>query len=555
MKIHYLSRCRKFGLLYGFLAFLLLGIFTIFSGLSAQADTFVLGLTNLVEGPSAGRDSIVLGASSITSAWTNSANDSWLHLDETNESGEGSTNIVFTFDTNTGDTRTGSLTIAGQTATVTQAAVTYASISNYLSFLTIPPFVTTPKNQAGNVQNGMTLDEAGNLYFVYAASPFSGVAMVVPTNNSLMQLISYPNNVTMGVVSDHQGNLYYASGDSGTNVLVWNLANSNSAVVISNGLIDASTLNMDGFGNLYILDYSANCSVKKWVPTNGTLSTVMTNLGGTASMAVDAAGNVYNIFYNAGNYISKWNASTGTETVLFSNVPGDPNRLAVDGSGNLYATGLQGIYEFNVVNGTTNLLATNNGFVIGGIICDKFSHVYIGGGPASQNTNPVRIIPHAFLPGPKSESAAAGADQLAPVLPAALLNNPNLFPKSDQTWLTIAGVANGAVNFNFTANTAYTNRTAHINLLGQNIAVTQSATLIRPLLTDVGVSGDGSFQFAFSNNVTGASFTVYSSTDLALARSNWTPVSEFTNSPAGQLQFSIPLATNEPSRYYYVRSP
>src|SRR5208337_4417372 len=44
-------------------------------------------------------------------------------------------------------------------------------------------------------------------------------------------------------------------------------------------------------------------------------------------------------------------------------------------------------------------------------------------------------------------------------------------PVSDSPWLTISGVTNGVVSFAFAA--ATTNRTAHITLLGQLIAVTQ----------------------------------------------------------------------------------
>ena len=48
-------------------------------------------------------------------------------------------------------------------------------------------------------------------------------------------------------------------------------------------------------------------------------------------------------------------------------------------------------------------------------------------------------------------------------------------PSSDQSWLTIGTIANGVVNFSFTANTGAAARTAHISLLGQQITVTQAA--------------------------------------------------------------------------------
>src|SRR6267142_6893841 len=81
-----------------------------------------LGTTNLVEGPSAGSDSVVLA---VNNAWTATPNAPWLHLSVANQSGTGSTNVVFNFDANLGTTRVGTLTIAGQTLTVTQAAPGY----------------------------------------------------------------------------------------------------------------------------------------------------------------------------------------------------------------------------------------------------------------------------------------------------------------------------------------------------------------------------------------------------------------------------------------------
>jgi hypothetical protein len=81
--------------------------------LAAQAQT--LGTTNRLAGPAAGSDSVVLSAST---AWTASANATWLHLSEAYQSGTDSTNVVFTIVANSGTTRTGTLTIAGQTVTI-----------------------------------------------------------------------------------------------------------------------------------------------------------------------------------------------------------------------------------------------------------------------------------------------------------------------------------------------------------------------------------------------------------------------------------------------------
>src|SRR6267142_4285663 len=86
-----------------------------------------LGTTSLLEGPAAGSDSVTLAVSPEWVVWTALPLDSWLHLTFANQNGIGSTNIVFTFDANDGPTRTGSIIIAGQTVTVTQAGAAYVA--------------------------------------------------------------------------------------------------------------------------------------------------------------------------------------------------------------------------------------------------------------------------------------------------------------------------------------------------------------------------------------------------------------------------------------------
>ena len=78
-----------------------------------------LGSYALLEGPAAGTDSDIVVDGS---AWSATRNASWLH---TSASGTGDGLAIFTFDANTGPTRSGTLTIAGQTLTVTQAGSSY----------------------------------------------------------------------------------------------------------------------------------------------------------------------------------------------------------------------------------------------------------------------------------------------------------------------------------------------------------------------------------------------------------------------------------------------
>jgi hypothetical protein len=107
-----------------------------------------------------------------------------------------------------------------------------------------------------------------------------------------------------------------------------------------------------------------------------------------------------------------------------------------------------------------------------GVAVDGAGNLYITDG----GNNAVKELPRAFVdPTAKWESGVAGSDMLPPVLPATANLRAPCAPTSDQPWLTITGITNGVVSFAFSANTGSTIRMANITLLGQPIAITQSA--------------------------------------------------------------------------------
>ncbi len=77
-----------------------------------------------------------------------------------------------------------------------------------------------------------------------------------------------------------------------------------------------------------------------------------------------------------------------------------------------------------------------------------------------------------------------------------------------------------------------------------------------PLLTGAAHLGNGAFGFTFTSSP-GASFTVFSSSNLDLAVSAWSNLGPAVEIPAGsgQFQFTDLQATNNPQQYYRVRSP
>jgi hypothetical protein len=129
----------------------------------ARAQTYSLGMTNRVEMAAAGTDSVVLAVSPETGTWAASANASWLHLGTANQSGTGSTNVVFSFDANAGPTRTGTLTIGGQTLNVTQAGATYVAANPFTSWLPI-------RARCSAFHSFVAVDESGNVLHSHSDS-------------------------------------------------------------------------------------------------------------------------------------------------------------------------------------------------------------------------------------------------------------------------------------------------------------------------------------------------------------------------------------------------
>ena len=83
-----------------------------------------------------------------------------------------------------------------------------------------------------------------------------------------------------------------------------------------------------------------------------------------------------------------------------------------------------------------------------------------------------------------------------------------------------------------------------------NISVPIPTTTV---LTDAKKTTNG-FQFAFTNSP-GAIFGVLASTNLTLPLTNWTVLGGVTEIAPGQFQFIDPQATNNPKRFFLIRSP
>jgi len=499
-----------------------------------DGPSYSLGTTALLVGPGAGSNSVVLAAALTGSAWTAAPNAAWLHLSQSAQSGMGSTNVVFSYDANPNATRSGTLSIAGQTLTVTQAGSTYVQAGTRFtlgSYGLLDP-------------RGVAVDEAGNVF-----TADTGNNEVKEWNVATGQTTILASGlIVTGVAADTAGNVYIVDIDIDNSIKEWIAASNSIITLVSPKLGAPFAVAVNEVGNVYIVD-SGDRAIEMWTAVNSNFTAwVWSGFIQPQSIAVDAAGNVY-IADSNGNAIKEWIVANGAMITLVTGLS-DPWGVAVDPAGNVYIadTGNHAIKEWVAASNTLITLASSVLPFIGCVAVDKGGNVYIA-------TEDVEELPYAFVdPTARLEGAAASSD----VLPVVLPSTENLLgpfaPSSDQSWLAITGITNDVVSFSFTFN-PLTNRTAHITLLGQSIAVTQAgAGVTPPTLTGLQVLGGGAVQFSFTN-VLNASFTVLSTTNLALPLSNWTVVGAASNLGAGQFQVNLQPPANAPQSFYTIRSP
>lgn len=75
------------------------------------------------------------------------------------------------------------------------------------------------------------------------------------------------------------------------------------------------------------------------------------------------------------------------------------------------------------------------------------------------------------------------------------------------------------------------------------------------LIAAAGKFNSGQFQFGFSNNVPGATFSILATTNFSLPLSNWTVLGPATQIAPGCFQFSDLDTTNKPAAFYRISSP
>jgi len=202
-----------------------------------------LGTNALLVGSSEGASSVLLA---YDGAWIATANNSFLHLSAGSLSGTGIAMPAFTYDAFAGKgTRTGTLTVAGISLTVTQAG------TNYIG----PGPGTTLVSSGLNGPNGVAVDILGDVYIADTGN--QAIKEWSPSTQLVTTLVSSGLSSPTGVAVDGSGNVYIA--DSGNDaVYEWNAATQLMTAVVPSGLSSPKGVVVDGADNVYIADDNNN---------------------------------------------------------------------------------------------------------------------------------------------------------------------------------------------------------------------------------------------------------------------------------------------------------
>jgi DNA-binding beta-propeller fold protein YncE len=448
------------------------GPFTVVASVNSLTVTF--SLTNIgyqlasgsaVVGSAAGNGTALLVT---TGPWTASSNASWLQIGSGSTSGAGSAVIQFSYSANTNTSaQTGTLTIGGLTFTVTQAGTSY-----------VPATLVTPLISSGlNVPGGVAVDGQGNVYIADTGN--NAIKEWTPSTQQTVVLASGLNNPKAVAVDGH-GNVYIAN--TGNNTI--QEAGTASSTLVS-GLSSPSGVAVDGQGNVYFSN-TGNNAIGEWSAlTQQTTTLASQGLSNPTGVAVDALGNVY--FADSGNNaVKEWLVASGQVNALVPSGLNNPTGVAVDGQGNVYLadTGNNAIKEWNAGSGQVAALLSVGLNSPAGVAVDAYGNVYV----ADTNDNAIKEITPAWLALSSTSlsepSFASTGSVTAQVLPASI----PITAVSDQSWLTITGIASGVIGFSFQANTSGANRIAHITILGLQVTVTQSGDAVANLTK---CAGDG----------------------------------------------------------------
>ncbi|CAF1207668.1 unnamed protein product [Rotaria sp. Silwood1] len=129
----------------------------------------------------------------------------------------------------------------------------------------------------GSVPRSLYVDKQGDIYFSYLSlssfSNFSQLTKYPPTDKTFLK---HEVNNTNGIFVDQCGTVYIADASSGT---VQKISKGNSkGVAVATGLADPWDVQLDNYGNLYVVEYHSN-RVQRMSIRDGTMKPIINKSG------------------------------------------------------------------------------------------------------------------------------------------------------------------------------------------------------------------------------------------------------------------------------------
>ncbi|RYD94909.1 MAG: hypothetical protein EOP54_16700, partial [Sphingobacteriales bacterium] len=235
------------------------------------------------------------------------------------------------------------------------------TVPNSVSTINITPTVSQPS--AAITMNSTAIASGTGRDFALDEGDNSISIEVTAENGATNQYTILITRQSLPTVDYYDSPYQLVTGESlNTNLTSDNVAPfgySTEREVVGSGLSSAATVAVDPSGNVYV-GRVGQSAIKK-ISTGGVVSELATSFGGTANVATDASGNLYAVEMY-GDVILKYTNGTGSPATITSTGVTQIMALALDGSGNIYASSQTdgGIYKIPAGGGTAVKLGTGN---------------------------------------------------------------------------------------------------------------------------------------------------------------------------------------------------
>jgi len=442
----------------------------------ASSCTYSLSAASVNVVATANTGSVNVTATNTSCTWTATSNANWITINS-GVSGAGNGSVSYAVSSNTGAARSGTLTIAGRTYTVNQAAGTTSC--TYSLSATSTNVVATANTGSVNVTasaSNCTWTATSNITWVTITAGATGTGNGA-VNFSVIANTGAARSGTLTIA----GRTYTVNQAAAPPPCTYSLSatSANVAATVNSGSVNvtasATTCAWTAASNVNWVTISSGANGTG----NGTVNySVAANTGAARNGTLTIAGQTYTINQAAAPPPCTYNLSATSANVVATANTGSVNVTTS-------ATSCQWTAASNVMwvsltsgasgtgNGTVNYSVTaNTGAARSGTLTIAGNTYTInqaagsGGGTCSYNLSATSL----------TVGSAGGAVPLT-VTPSTA--NCAWTATSNVAWITVpsgaSGTGNGTVSLNLQANTASTSRTGTLTIAGKLVTITQQA--------------------------------------------------------------------------------